>query len=207
MEVRMSQSLPPKPSLEHLKKQAKDLLSAHRAGDSAAQDRVSPYFPAGSELSLVQAQLVLARDYGFPSWHALSRHVEGAEGTLEEFLETALGGQTDRAKELWRTRGASLKLNAMAAAAAGDVAALRTALDEDPSAVGRAFGKEKRPLLCYTCFSTLLRDPEFEQPILETAKFLIDHGADPNGFWIGHWAGEEVRESALYGAAGVLNHA
>ena len=207
MEVHVSQSLPPKPSLEHLKKQAKDLLSAHHVGEQAALDRVSPYFPTGSEFSLTQAQFVLAREYGFSSWHALSVHVDGAEGTLDEFLETALGGQIERANELWHSRGRSLRLNAMAAATAGDVEALRSALGEDPSLVGRTFGKEKRPLLCYTCFSRLFADPEFEQPLLDSATFLIAQGADPNGFWIGHWAGEEVRETALYGAAGVLNHA
>lgn len=35
---------------------------------------------------------------------------------------------------------------------------------------------------------------------------LLARGADPNCYWIDHWADEEVHETALYGAAGFNNH-
>jgi hypothetical protein len=69
--------LPARPSLQQLRKQAKDLLRLRRLGDAAALDRfrtVSPHLVDPPTLS--DAQLVLAREYGFESWPKLVRHVE-----------------------------------------------------------------------------------------------------------------------------------
>lgn|GEM_PF-2675809 len=62
--------LPALPSLEHLKKQAKDLLASFQSGDTAADERLRQWFPElpVGQIKLTQAQLVLAREYGFPSW-------------------------------------------------------------------------------------------------------------------------------------------
>jgi len=60
-------------NLEHLRKQAKQLLRAARKGDGAALARfllVLGTVPAGA-LTLSQAQLVVAREAGFPSWPSL----------------------------------------------------------------------------------------------------------------------------------------
>jgi ankyrin repeat protein len=70
-----SASLPPAPSLEQLRKQAKDLLRAHRAGEAAAVARVAAYEP-DEPLKLTGAQLVVAREHGFPSWPRLKAYVE-----------------------------------------------------------------------------------------------------------------------------------
>jgi ankyrin repeat protein len=67
-----SASLPPAPSLEQLRKQAKDLLRAHRAGDPQAVARVAAHEP----LTLTGAQHVVAREHGFPSWARLKAYVE-----------------------------------------------------------------------------------------------------------------------------------
>jgi ankyrin repeat protein len=65
-------SLPERPSLEHLKKQAKRLLEAHRTGDAEAVKRVADAHPrARDPIVLADAQLVVAREYGFTSWPAL----------------------------------------------------------------------------------------------------------------------------------------
>ena len=74
----MRKQLPPTPSLESLKNQAKQLLKAHRDGDPDACSRIEASFPrlnGNSEteihdaaFSLRDAQLVIAREYGFPSW-------------------------------------------------------------------------------------------------------------------------------------------
>ena len=70
-----SASLPPAPSLEQLRKQAKELLRAHRAGDPAAVARVAAHDP-GEPLRLTGAQHVVAREHGFPSWPRLKAYVE-----------------------------------------------------------------------------------------------------------------------------------
>jgi len=74
----MSKSLPSRPSLEQLKHQAKDLLRSFKAGDAAAFQRFRESHPRwssaselerrGAEWSLVDAQLVIAREYGFDTW-------------------------------------------------------------------------------------------------------------------------------------------
>src|SRR5262245_1725277 len=60
----MSQSLPARPSLEHLRKQAKDLLPTLQLQHSEAK--------------LADAQDAIARGYGFPNWTQLKRHVDSA---------------------------------------------------------------------------------------------------------------------------------
>jgi ankyrin repeat protein len=74
----MSRDLPAKPSLEHLKKQAKDLLHSLRRGDSAAIEQFQSLasISARSAPKLADAQHVIARDYGFASWSKLKEHVQ-----------------------------------------------------------------------------------------------------------------------------------
>jgi ankyrin repeat protein len=72
-----ARSLPPRPSVQHLKYQALDLLKACKAGQADAVARVAEQLPTrGGAVSLAEAQLVIAREYGFPSWPKLKRHVE-----------------------------------------------------------------------------------------------------------------------------------
>ncbi len=66
--------LPERPSIEQLRKQAKDLLRDARAGDAAALARLA------TPLTLANAQLVLAREYGFASWPKLVQHVQHVQG-------------------------------------------------------------------------------------------------------------------------------
>jgi hypothetical protein len=56
--------LPAKPSLDHLRRQARDLLRAARAGDTTAVGRIRAVADA---LTLASAQLAVAREYGFAS--------------------------------------------------------------------------------------------------------------------------------------------
>jgi len=58
----MSQHLPESPNLEHLKKQAKDLLQELQRQSTA--------------LKLADAQRMIAREYGFASWPKIKAHVE-----------------------------------------------------------------------------------------------------------------------------------
>ena len=86
-EVRMPiKSLPSNPDLEHLKHQARDILNALTSGIAEAAARVREFHPRyarmsddeirTSKLSLAAAQLIIAREYGFPSWPRLKHHVE-----------------------------------------------------------------------------------------------------------------------------------
>jgi hypothetical protein len=69
---------PVRPNLEQLKHQAKDLLRAIRRGDWAAVAEMHKHHPKQSagvvdplSAKLADAQLVLARSYGLPSWPRL----------------------------------------------------------------------------------------------------------------------------------------
>ena len=90
----MSRKLPEKPNLEHLKKQAKELLREFQHGDSVATERFRAYVsPGGVEsLKLADALHVVAREYGFKSWPKLKEHVESVSRPLEpvEMLSEAV---------------------------------------------------------------------------------------------------------------------
>ena len=68
--------LPPRPSLEFEHKQAKALLRHLRSGDPDSIARARARHPAlaVSNLHLADAQLVIARDYGFTSWPRLVQY-------------------------------------------------------------------------------------------------------------------------------------
>lgn len=76
-----SRSLPDHPNLDWLRKEAKRRLEELRSGHPAAQ--------------LADAQLDLARQYGFPSWRALKAHVDSL--TIEgQLFDAARTGDVDR---------------------------------------------------------------------------------------------------------------
>jgi len=71
--------LPPRPSLEFEHKEAKALLRRLRAGDPEALARARARHPAmdasvPTRIRLADAQLVIAREYGFASWPKLVRY-------------------------------------------------------------------------------------------------------------------------------------
>lgn len=72
-----SKSLPPRPSLESLRKQAKKLARDTDARDTDAIARAQLQLP-NIELPLTQrnAQLVIAREYGFAGWQDLTAEVK-----------------------------------------------------------------------------------------------------------------------------------
>jgi ankyrin repeat protein len=82
----MSKPLPQRPDLEQLRKQAKDLLKSLKAGNPDALRRFRESHPDHSarteseahlaSISLTDAQLVLAREYGFASWPKFKEHVD-----------------------------------------------------------------------------------------------------------------------------------
>src|SRR5438034_4138350 len=71
-----SKSLPARPSLESLRKQAKKLARDIAAGHADAMTRARAQLP-NVDLPLTQrnAQLVIAREYGFAGWQDLTAQV------------------------------------------------------------------------------------------------------------------------------------
>jgi hypothetical protein len=82
----MPRTLPNRPNLDQLKRQAKELLKAYRSGDRDARQLFerqlgSAIFraieePGARRPVLADALTVLAREYGFASWPKLKQHVE-----------------------------------------------------------------------------------------------------------------------------------
>ncbi|MEX0778083.1 MAG: ankyrin repeat domain-containing protein [Phycisphaeraceae bacterium] len=86
--------LPPHPDLEQLKRQAKELHHAYEAGVADALAEVQRFFSVrqGEVLTLTQAQLALARSYGFESWPKLKAHVDGV--TFHRLRDAVKAGDT-----------------------------------------------------------------------------------------------------------------
>jgi hypothetical protein len=87
----ISKSLPPRPSLEALRKQAKKLGRAVAAGDAAAIARARAQLPDNDvPLTLRTAQLVIAREYGYAGWRELTAEVSRRLGSgLESAVNQA----------------------------------------------------------------------------------------------------------------------
>ena len=85
--------LPVRPNLEQLRHQAKDLLTAARAGDASALDDFRAFHPTGgvsTTLQLHEAQLVLARSYQCASWPRLVQACELADAIWQDDLDTVV---------------------------------------------------------------------------------------------------------------------
>ena len=101
-----SKSLPARPSLESLRKQAKKLARDIAAGDAAAIARVRAQLP-NVDLPLTQrnAQLVIAREYGYAGWQNLTSEVSqrlgrGLEWAAEQARRIIHDNDVERLKQL-----------------------------------------------------------------------------------------------------------
>lgn len=165
----MAQSNPSRPNLEFDKKQAKALLKALRAGDDSAFTRLRTHHPRfrnaslndlpKTRLTLADAQLVIARENGAPSWSAYLREVR----TL----------MTD----------ISLFDQAIDAVIHGNAATLKTLLQNHPELVNARSpnGRGKATLLHYVAANGV--DDEFQKTppnAVEIAEMLFSHGGNPN---------------------------
>lgn len=206
----MTQVLPERPNLSHLKAQAKDLLAAVQSNDSATQERVRPYFDPASDFGLSEAQLVLAREYGFDSWAKLKQHVEhhaespSLEAEAEELASTAVQGDLNTVRSRLAERSELRALTLSLACATGATEAVRRFLQSNPRLVHEKIGGKLWEPLLYTCYSCLLQDDTYRPQLIATAKVLLDAGADPNAHWLNpQW--DNTPEPCLYGAIGVNN--
>jgi hypothetical protein len=117
----MQKPLPAQPSLEQLKKQAKELVKSHRAQDASTVALIREFLPALAgkteeemilfPFALHDAQSVIARQYGFLSWSHLRDHVEKLdpnsrprlipEPSVEAKFQTICKSRETNDYELW----------------------------------------------------------------------------------------------------------
>jgi uncharacterized protein (TIGR03067 family) len=102
----VAKKLPPRPNLDHLRRQAKSLLSSLALADPEAISTILNHLPAAHGMSaeqvgrmrfrLADAQSAIARKTGFASWPQLARHVDqlrALEGTWA-FAHLEIDGNT-----------------------------------------------------------------------------------------------------------------
>ena len=162
-------------NLEQLRKQAKELVKAARAGDADALERLGD-----RETILASAQLVVARENGYASWPAL---VAAAEASVDSFVRAATGGHRTRAERLLAARP-EIERDPWVRLVLG------REWEGDPNAPGGPLGWAPILYVCHSCFAS---------PAL--ARELLERGADPNATFTNEYGDMSV----LYGAAGVVH--
>ncbi len=173
--------LPSKPNLDHLRYQAKDLLQGHAARDPGVAQRIREFHPRftratdaeilGAQLSLSDAQLAIAREYGFPSWTRLKTHIE--KPTLTDQLNLPHHERIEDAP----FRHAVDLLDR------GDVAGLRAHLNKHPSLVHQRVVFEggnyfRNPTLLEFVAENPVRHGTLPANIVQVAKVILDAGVE-----------------------------
>ncbi len=196
--------LPPHPNMDHLKRQAKDLLCDLLSGAPGAVDRLRTALPAAAGRSpqdlmqtrLHDAQSCIAREYGFPSWVALRTFVDMARARASDPVRLAadfaratyagdLAGGMDRSRPEQAARYLALisergPLEGWIACASGDAGTVEREVRRDPGWLHRPDGPLALPPLVAATHSGLLRLPEYRAGLHEVVQLLLRAGCDPN---------------------------
>jgi ankyrin repeat protein len=104
----LASSLPPNPSLDQLRKQAKEFRDAVRTGHGKFTQLVRMHHPRPGDatdwkdFTLADAQLVVARGYGFASWRRLREHLEMLSRYSRSPQRPPAGGTDDPVDEFLR---------------------------------------------------------------------------------------------------------
>jgi ankyrin repeat protein len=100
------------PDLDQLRRQAKELLGAYRDHDADAVAEVSHHYRGAdpATFALHDAQLVLARAYGFDSWPKLKAFVDGA--TVSRLIEATRAGDIARVRTILEARPEIVNMDA-----------------------------------------------------------------------------------------------
>jgi ankyrin repeat protein len=225
--------LPGNANLEHLRNGAKSFQRAVRAGDPGAAEVVREFHPRltgarpGSpelaRFTRADAQLVVARQFGFASWPKLKAHLElvagyarsphaqpvggplaGKQAIADEFLRLAClnYGADDpprrqRAGELLAAHPWLPGAGIHTAAAVGEEATARRLLADEPALARREGGPYAWEPLLYLTYARL---PDAGGAPVAVARLLLEHGADPNAGYL--WEGLVPPFTALTGVFG-----
>ena len=172
--------LPDRPSLDHLKYQAKDLLKMHAARDLQAAQRIREFHPLfhratddevfHTRLTLSDAHLSLSREYGFESWARLKEYIQKSAAAHELALP-----HHERIADATFRRAVELVDH-------GDAAGLRAYLIEHSELVhqhvdfpgGNYF---RNPTLLEFVAENPVRRGTLPANIVEVAKVILDAGA------------------------------
>ena len=172
--------LPPNPNLDHLKYQAKDLLKERAARTPGIAQRIREFHPRfggamdaeifDAGFSLSDAQLTVAREYGFPSWTRLKRHIE--KPTLSDRLDLPHQERIENAP----FRRAVELLDA------GDAAGLRAHLKQHPNLVHERVVFEggnyfRNPTLLEFVAENPVRHSVLPPDIVDVTRVILDAGA------------------------------
>jgi ketosteroid isomerase-like protein len=226
--------LPGNANLEQLKKGAKSFQRAVRAGDAGAAEVVREFHPRLSDaqhgspqlnaFTRADAQLVVARRFGFSSWPKLKAHLElvalyarsphhqsvggplgDQQAVIDEFLRLACLNYGDDDPDRFRRAASLLQEHAWLArasihtiAATGEVDAARELLDRDPSQASLLGGPHGWEPLLYLTYSRVPLGAGHSG--VAVARLLLEHGADPNAGYL--WEGLIPPFTALTGALG-----
>ena len=155
MSVPPVRRLPERPSLEQLRKQAKEHLETMRAG--------------GEPATLSAAQHALAREYGFESWPKLVHHVESVRPPTrmmqpaELKSDQPLHWSAGRGSDVWALFQACIQ---------GDLPRVQAIVAKDPS-LARAHYDYRKPLY----FAV-------RENRVDVARFLLDCDRNPMDLWV-----------------------
>lgn len=220
--------LPEDASLEHLRSQAKLVRQLFTQRDDGALDLVDEFHPrvddarslTDDDFKLADAQLVVARLYGLPSWPELRSHLGEIDvvarpdtadrrwsDAADVFVAHAVVSYGDddahaRLEAGRRMLDADPSLaaaNIASIATVGVVEALARAIDEDPTVVATPCGPNEWAPLLYCAYSRIEPDGD-GRSTLDCARLLLDAGADPDAGFL--WRGLVPPFTALTGAFG-----
>jgi len=129
-----SDPLPARPDLDQLRRRAKELRDAARAGDPAALSRIAAHAPASvsAPVTLAAAQLTIAREHGFASWPRLKAEAQARNAELaqrvDEFLVASIRDWTGRAARMLARDPQIATYDFRTAVVLGDAARVRAML-------------------------------------------------------------------------------
>ena len=206
-------TLPERSNLDHLRKQAKELLRQYRRQESTAFARLRSALPAARgkndgalaalQLRLHDMQSCVAREYGFASWNELKDAVDLQHAKAQDrrelqlyWLRLVYGGDVAGGVGQPRPRLAARLLaeqpdlvgdDVHLACALGDESAIRRAVANDPEWVNRSAGLLNMPPLIAVTHSTLATLDAWREPLRRCVRLLLENGASPNQSIADRW--------------------
>ncbi|PZM65264.1 hypothetical protein DOE73_13000 [Paenibacillus dendritiformis] len=133
--------------------------------------------------------------------------MDAKQEPLYQFLAAAISGNEEQARAILAANRQLPKSSIYAAAAAGEADIIQDMLMQDASLATEPGGPEQWEPLLYLSFSCLLADPQYNERFAQSAKLLLDYGANANAFIVPKDDPCQRKLSALYGAAGAAGNA